>query len=432
MSLANNEFITPLEITGDEQRMQSCGFGPNDMDELLKLEGFIEVTQTGDDAGVNFTGQVSVGTPSTGKELVVGEGDSYPVRGAWHCSYSNISGLTVTSATDVTSILQSDSGSLTGLFNGTTSGQCLLVYSDLARFGGAKVKLGTAGVVEPDNVVAEYLQDNSPTWVETKFMASDGDYPYESKSNVLGSCASCSEQWRFSFDPNNVPPVWNVVTMNINGSNYTGRFALIRLTGSITSDPTVEQIKLHTNRWECNATGATEYFGLGRYKRTLNTHEYENADKATGDQNLSLASGITLSRSDNVFANSANDGFILQGVVPVGLDTSIPLELTVEWYADASGSGDIEIEAELVKVTNGFTWDGTATSSALLPVVTSVSSEQYVRKQSKFQFFLEDLLPGDQYYLSVFRDATSGNADDTFVGSVIITYNEVDGYFWKP
>ncbi|MHC4213179.1 MAG: hypothetical protein ACYSWP_07410, partial [Planctomycetota bacterium] len=251
----------------------------NTWEKVKQFLDFTNVSTTGDDAGVNFEEQLSIGRPGAGRELVVGEGDSYPVTKAWHVDVSGFSGLTVTGATDVTTILQSDNGSATGLFNGNTSGKCLLVMSDSGRYGGVKVKMNTAGTVEPASVLAEYLQDSSPTWIPSGFMATDAEFPYDQKGNVLASCSSCSEQWRFSFDPDDLPPTWDEVTLNINGTNYTGRFARFCTVAPITLDPVLEQIKLHTNRWECNADGNTEYFGRARYPKDLRITKYTNADK---------------------------------------------------------------------------------------------------------------------------------------------------------
>lgn len=386
----------------------------------------------GDDKGNAFSEQVSIGNPDAGRELVVGEGDSYPVTLAFHVDYANISGTTVTSATDVTTILQSDNGSTTPLFDGAISGKCLLVMSDTGRYGGVKAKLNTAGTVEASSVVAEYLQDSTPTWIAAPYMATDAEFPYGQNGDVLGSCSSCSEQWRFGFDPDNVPPTWDEVELTVNGTGYTGRWAIIRLTGAITLDPVMEQIKLHTNRWECNADGNTEYFGRARYPKDLHTDEYANDLKNPTNNSIPVSVGITMLRIDNEFNDGVEDGRILSAEIPVGMDTSIPIIVTIDWYPNDTDIGDVELELSYVKVRNGFTFDGTGTENPTVPSVISVSNELGVRKISSFKFLVDDVLPGDSIIMSVFRDATGGNLDDTFAGPIVYVKGRAVGYFWRP
>ena len=223
--------------------------------QLNDILTFLFGTATGDDKGVAVKGgQVSVGAPGEGQEMVVGEGDSYPVTIAFHCTEANTTGLTITGATDVTEILQSDESSTTGLFDGVTAGNYILVGA-VERFAGVKAKIDTAGTIEPDNVCGEYLEDNSPTWTDSKYMATDSNFPYTQRGNTLASVIG-SEQWRFGYDPTAGIPTWDTVTLNINGTDYTYRWARFRIETAITLDPIIQQIKLHTNRWECNADGS--------------------------------------------------------------------------------------------------------------------------------------------------------------------------------
>ena len=74
---------------------------------------FTEVIQEGDDAGLQFKGDnitsylrnVIVGSTEVGAELVVGEGDSYPVPIAFHADVADTTSLIITNATDVRSLV---------------------------------------------------------------------------------------------------------------------------------------------------------------------------------------------------------------------------------------------------------------------------------------------------------------------------------------
>lgn len=390
----------------------------------------IEVTETGDDKGVVFKEQLSVGQPQAGREAVVGEGDSYPITKAWHVDTANIVGLNVVSATDVTDIFQSDSASTAGLFGSNASGKTLLVMGENGNFGGVKVKMATAGTVEPANVLAEYLKDNTPSWSPVLYMATDAEFPYDQKANVIGSCSSCSEQWRFSLDPDDLPTVWDEVTLNINGVDYTGHFARIRTIGAITLDPVIEQLKLHTNRWECNADGNTEYFGRARYPKDLTLRKYTNADKTPSDENISVASGVTMLATDNEFLSTATDGNIYEFIVPNGLDTSIPITVEKRFYPNAATAGDIKYDCDVYKVKEGDTLDGTIAASATLSNLISVDDQQNELIKTTFKFFIPDLVPGDMVVMSISRDGP--DATDTFNASIVDVSGRAVGYFWRP
>lgn len=398
-------------------------------------ERFIEVTQSGDDAGVKFTGQVSVGEPGAGKEAVFGAGDSYPVgqNGSmvFHFDYGNLTGTTITGATDITTILSSESGSTTGLFGGTAVDSAVLVGSDVP-FGGVKVKIDTLGTVEPANVISEYLQNSTPTWTRSFYMATDADYPYTQKGNSLATCSSCSEQWRFGFDPENLPVPWDAVELTINGTAYTKYWGLFRVTSIITSDPILEQMKLHTNRHEINADGFTEYFGRARYQKSINATIEPNANFTPSNENVKIAPNITATRVSNKLRNTAKDGLILRGLFPVGIDTSVPIILVVDWYPDDNTAGEVELALDLVVKTDDFVYDGAAAVLTATPVVTSVNNNLEKSFVSIFKVVAQTALPGDTVYGSLTRDASGTRVNDTYTGDVVIADAYVLGYFWTP
>lgn len=394
-------------------------------------DSFITQIDSGDDKGIAIVGgQLSVGAPGDGQEVVVGEGDSYPIVGAWHCEVSNTTNQVVTDAVDVTEILQSDELSTTGLFGGPGTGRYILVYSD-SPFGGVKVKVDTAGTVEPANIIGEYLSSLN-TWTTSKYMVADSS-TLEQYGNVIAANDDSSEQWRYGFNPlGNIPVDWDELTFTINSIEYTGYFARFRITSDITLDPVIQQIKMHTNRYEINANGRTEYFGIARYVRTIPVIKSANAEKNPPNENIEIAIGITEIRTDNEFSGTANDGLILRGVLPEGFDTSIPIQLVVDWYPKTVGAGDVELELELANVGDDFVFDGTAAVIASTPVVTSVDNNQYEKQRSIFLVDASNGLPGDTIYGSLFRDATAANTDDTYAGNIVITNYQVLGYFWKP
>ncbi|GAG31086.1 unnamed protein product, partial [marine sediment metagenome] len=78
---------------------------------------------SGDDEGINITGQLDVGSPQNPKESCFGEGDSTSNTMMCLQTDDDVAFL------DVTDIFSSDSGSNQGMFNGTAAGKTLYVGS---------------------------------------------------------------------------------------------------------------------------------------------------------------------------------------------------------------------------------------------------------------------------------------------------------------
>lgn len=396
----------------------------------------LEFVGTGDDKGILLSGgKLSVGTPEEGQESIFGRGNSYPVPLAFHCKISDTVDQTIVNAVDVSTILQSDTGSTTGLFGGVAAGDYILVGSQVT-FGGTKMKYASVGNVNPEYLISEYLEEDGAAWISVPFMVTEEDPPLEQFAYNVGS--AFREHIRFGFNPLRVggKTPWEKATMNINGEDITAFWGRFRLLGTIAEDPVMEQLKLHPPRFEINSNGMTEYFGDARYKKIILTEQVANALKNPTNTNVAIAPGITAVGDKNTFNNSVSDGFILKGAIPEGLDTSIPVLVEIDWYSAVADDGDVELQFEIVSVQRAnqdFYYDGThpilVSTSSILSVI---AADQYKKKTSTFLVPAVHSVPGDLIYASLYRDATPANPHDTLAGSIVITAARVFGYFWKP
>ena len=390
-------------------------------------EGFLSITEEGDDKGTVLKYQTSML-----EELIVG-GDSYPVPIAYHVDYSDINGLVVSNATDVTEILQSDSDSSIGLFNGTVAGKCLLIGSK-DRYGGVKSKIKTAGITNPDNVLAEFLSNNTPLWLEAPRMATEADFPNDRLGrNLANGSDNESEQWRFGFDPDYVPSPWDQVELIINGTPQTYRWSLIRLTDTITLDPQIEQIKPHPSGWECNKTGVQEFFGIARPRKTLTEglkNTINNSVGSPSNENVPYSSDVIANFVDNEFTSVAKDGFLIPQSIISGLDTSIPLVLSVSYYVKGVGTGDVQLSAKIITVDDGFVYDGSATGTTVSTVDNITVSSNLIRRTVSLKLPISNVVKGG-VVIYLHRDATAGNGLDTHPNNIVITNIVLDGFFWK-
>jgi len=391
--------------------------------------------ELGLDQGVHLKGgQFSVGTPDDPREIAIGGGDSYPITTngaiAFLGSSDNITGLVISSATDVSAILSSDINSLTTpMFASTNANEYLMVGSD-TPFAGIKSIKTSLGSIDPINLVAEYLPTLSG-WVATTYMASSNDAERQFGWNLS---TELIEQWRYGFEPLNLPVYWDKITLNINGIPYTKYWARMRLISPIVESPIMNQIKLQPSHWECNATGLTEAFGLARYLKTLQSGlgaVVPNSLNDPANEIVKYGDDFSAKYIDNEFKPGAVDGFgIVQGINK-GLDTSIDLVLSVSFYVKGTSTGDIRFKTSSYQIDDTFVYDGDALPDVTIQSINIpiASNEQRHTVQIPIRINRISSTKGS-ILVSLTREGN--HALDTLNKSVVITFIELSGYFWKP
>ena len=409
--------------------------------EKVRIEKELEVDSlglhtdiSGDDAGlVVADGQFSVGQPSGGKESVFGQGDSYPVPNAYHVDMAHwTNGGVVTGAIDISEILQSDSGSSTGLFDGITVGKAILLGSDY-MFGGIKLKTISKAVYECGDLSYSYVLD--PTTDDFLYMAkmsANSSFPYQQFGGKIANTDSASEQVRFGYQA--TPPTeWVKTDLTINGTVVNKYWVLIAIDVEITTDPIIEQVKLHTDRFEINADGTTEYFGRSRKTKRFSTHVFENGYKTPSNQDINIVDGsISIGITGNKFNDNADDGLLLIGKIPPGFDTSLPISIDVDFYQDGTATGVVELEISTFIVGDGFLFDGSAVADSTDTKLISMDGIRYKKTTTTFKVSVEKVMIGDEIIISLHRDATSANTDDdTLNDAIVLTGQRVDASYWR-
>ena len=368
------------------------------------------------DEGHATIGELHVGHYTAGSESAFGEGDSH-TNGMEVFTNTNEEAGTWASLTDE---LSSPSGSLGTLFPGVGAGNCCYWGSDLT-FPGLKVNMDTAINLGSGALAWEFWDGSA--WAELKIMETLSSAPYTQRANDTFGIAQ-AVHIRFG-------EMSGWATKTLNGTlKYWVR---CRIDTGITTAPVVEQTKLHTNRTEINADGKIEYFGEARPTRDLLIHFKLSEDlsgASPANQSLQLASGITITPVDNRFNNGAVDGNGMIWEIPTGTDTSFDMELQIDWAPQSSGSGDVELGVEYAIMSLGDTLDGTAAVTNV-PQVTSVSGQDNELLRSTFSVEVNDAVPGQFIAARYFRDATGGNADDTFAANLAIVAVRCRVRFWN-
>jgi len=395
---------------------------------------FTEVTETGDDAGVIFTEQVSIGTKDNGKESVFGEGDSYPVEIAFKYDVANEVGNVITGAVDETVSWQSDTASNAPMFTNGNIGQVVMIGSERPRLG-VKMKYTSLGSIaaEPENIVGEFLNDIN-VWEEELYMSSDSNYPHDQHGWEIAS--NLSEHIRFGMNPADpLDTNWAAQTLNINGVDHTMYWARFRIVAAITASPVLEQIKHNTNKAEKNATGLEELFGLARREVTL--QEGLRGIIANGlndpkDQTVQYCTDISAKYKENKWENTKKDGFLLIQNFTKGLDTSIPLQLSLSFYVDGANTGDIEFTVSSKQVSQNYLYNQAIPADTLeTKIVTVAAPSQNVRQTVSFEIPINKVgIEGGGVVISALRDAEA-NPNDDIGANIVITNALLIGYEWK-
>lgn len=396
--------------------------------DALSADAGINVQGSGDDRGIQIDGQLSTGAFDNPREFIAGQGDS--TTQTMMCLHTDDD----ISFTDVTEIFASDSGSAIGLMGGTTVGKKIYVGADFI-FSGVKVKIDTDGIGMSAATIMSEFSHAQGLWTKVNVMVTDADNINADASQVATRYAQtgfASEQWYFNFDPNDLYPNWEKTTIN----GVEKFWARLEITAPITTDPVIEQIKLHTSRFEANADGSTQYFGRSRYKRTIlsGVNNLLNVQsQSPANESIQYTPDVVVAYSDNEFANGAVDAraFVLD--IPEGVDTSIPVKISLSWYPKGTGTGNVELESTRITVSDGFTYDGSASEEGLATATTTVDvSSDGVRRTTTMYLDIENADTTVAYLCVLRRDATSGNLDDTLPHNIILTHIVVDAWFWKP
>jgi len=297
---------------------------------------------TDGDEGLNVLGELHVGTPETPTESVFGGGDSY-TRGILVYTEDSVGTFV-----DVTTEAVTASGS-TFTFPGVTTGNSVYVASTLISntevvpHYGIKTSLVSAAVMDGGDIITEYY--NGVDWVEVNAMESESTGKYEPHANNLFQHAG-SHQIRYDSEMAN--DSWTTSDLpNYGTPLYWTRF---RISSTITTSPVIEQIKVHTSRFEINGDGWVEYFGKARPIAKL-PWEVQVFEKATGtdvkDQDLYLSKTIDNGGKKNRFVSNQGDPNKAQRIgfkttLPFDMDTSSPVDFQWSIVSDDTDGGTID------------------------------------------------------------------------------------------
>ena len=285
------------------------------------------------------------------------------------------------------------------------------------------LKFYTSSLVDPGSgvIVREYW--NSGVWKPFVTLVTESGTPYTQRADNIGSVTG-SEQIRFSGHTGQTKKI-------IEGhEKYWIRF---RVSVPITSTGNVDQVKLHTNRFEINSDGFTEYFGAGIYKDDLIMH-WHLTEQLSGfspaNENITFANGLTLVYTDNEFISSATDGRGGYIIIPEGLDTGHGLNIEVLWTPLSDLAGDVVWQIDTYQTKIGDVLDSSNAVTSANGTETIALNSDNLLKQTVILVAINNLLPGEILAFGLKR--MGGDVLDTYASNVALVNVRAVGYFWKP
>ncbi len=378
---------------------------------------FLFVNPTGDDSGLLVkNGQLSVGDYENGYESVFGGGDSHT------------NGMVVFSTEDGTTYIDnteaaaSDSSSTYETFGGFITAGAIDYIGGDHHFCGIKLK--TAATLTPGSGAVTREFWNGSAWEVFTMMATKSDAPYTQRADNIGTVAG-SEQVRFGECGTQSKTTVNGV------EKYWIRF---RITSNISAVGEIEQIKLHTNRFEINADGVTEYFGNSIYQKDLamqwaNTIQLDGLSPA--NESITFAdNSLKLDYADNEFANNTTDGRGGVVIIPQGMDTSRGVTLEVLWTPMNDAAGDTVYQLITYQTSVGDVLTASNAATVETGTATIESGSDNLLTKTVMLVDVQHLVPGEMLVFGLKR--LGSDAADTYAGNVALINIRAIGYFWHP
>ncbi|MDB4726433.1 hypothetical protein OAF54_03260, partial [bacterium] len=253
-----------------------------------------------DDPGYRIVGDsVSFGTTETPTETIFGEGDSTTKN------MKILSAVSGASFIEHTVDATSSSGSTFAIWQGTGAGNEFYIGNTTPRqFYGFKSDITIALSVGTAVIVPEYWNG---AWTSVATFSSGSSFPYTAYGAGYASSPG-GMQTRFDYDQ----MVADWLTTSVNGqSAYWIRFRID--SGTLTTIPVLERIKLHTNRTEINNDGMVEYFGQSQPKVELIKSEKLDISASggftTATQDFNIGDGIIVTQNYALFQDNKERGF---------------------------------------------------------------------------------------------------------------------------
>ena len=368
-----------------------------------------------------ITGDMRIGSLENPSTLMIGEGK---YKNSTITVFSN-DNLEVGTWVDNTVAATSSNGSTFNVFGGVGVGNCLYVGST-SNIYGIKVNITTSTIStqSKSDIVCEYWDGS--TWTSLNSMQVFTASPYYHNMDSFVSSAN-KQHIRY-----NVTSATSMPNKTLN--SVSKKWIRYRIINNITGLPQSEYVKLHTNSYKINSGGFTQYFGDSRRCCALQFNTYPSNSTVT-NQEVYIGDNLSISKTYNKFDNDIISRIGMSGFLPVYIDTSFPIKLKLVYVLNSSTSGNIElvIKYAYTKAGSNIYHNSTDAPSeptgvkTLTKVIPIAVDKNDIEIREEISINIEDINPNSSVvggknilWISLSRNSTTGNSNDTYQGSLSI------------
>lgn len=371
----------------------------------------------------NILGDIVMGTKRVPAKMAVGEG-TYDIDGVNIFTNDNLeSGTWV----DCTSGAVSIGAPPFNIFPSVLTGSCLYIGRNDNPVG-IKIHTTTATSSATPNTSLVWEYWNGSSWVGFNISQNTTVQPYYSTN---GSFISTVGKYQIRFGITSNTPI---VAKTLNG--LSKKWVRARIISDISSIPVGEYCKLHVNATEINNNGFIEYYGNARHVADFNKWVIHASNDLPGDSDLFIGQKLGINSKLNLFSSGVVSRIGMTGYIPVDADVGFPLKIKLSIVGNSNTPGDVQFivrygttnVSDSVFLING---EAPATgpneqSNSIIINIDSIKTEF----RGTFSIDISDVLTNpsngepDLLWLSVERDSTVGNSNDTYPGNVSLIHFE--------
>lgn len=439
-----NNLGTQINATGGDILTNACNLNETLINGIDLLKGSFQSTRI-DEPSIKVLNELNIGSPTVGRGLVSGFGDSYPIPIAKTCTATGPADNGST-FNDITADLFENDGTSVPLFAATTANRSLLIGSPIATFSGIKIEITTALVLGAGSILIEYYSSGSGQFEPLRLMSTEADGNYNSRANTLFEIGTY--QYRTNLD------ISDMALVNIDGLEaYYIRF---RITSNITTIPQGDYIKIHSPyRFQCNENSFCQVFNdfnTRNRQLSLNTGVLSGGTPST--QTYYLSSSLKVDALENGLPATSDTFYSYVFNIPNNIDSSKDLSFILSFFTGNGNSGDVifNYEAAYLRtdtddpsdLSSIYTTSGSAPATSAGDLTGGVVSETFsyaLGEDDKLKFLKIDLdvsplicrrnngsTCSDLLILRIGREGA--NVNDTFPASIFLVDFQMQYNIW--
>lgn len=312
------------------------------------------------------------------------------------------------------------------MFQSTAPGNCCYIGRDINLVGcKMNITMATLSTVTKDDIIWECWDGTA--WMPFNVLVTQAETPFY---YMMDSVVSALGKYHIRF-PSKSSDV--IPTKNLNGNDL--KWVRLRVVNTLPSIPRSQYVKLHVNQRKINCDGFVENFGDGRVSRRLpwTINDTEPANASPDNQDVYLGDRLGVGRIENRFKDGVVDRLGTNIFLPEDIDNGFPMKLKFAILGDSSTDGDVEFLARwntsnagssVYRSTSGGSPTTTTGEKSASVIINITDRDTEYRGEIEIDLNRVNPYPSsgtaELLWLTLERNATGSNANDTYPGNVTI------------